>query len=54
LDRVEYSHKSILRYEQMYGPGFVSTGGLGMSYKFSFLFCIASLEIFPFPLTLIW
>ncbi|KAG2411176.1 Phosphomethylethanolamine N-methyltransferase [Vigna angularis] len=28
LDGVEYSHKSILRYEQMYGPGFVSTGGL--------------------------
>ncbi|KAL5189234.1 Phosphoethanolamine N-methyltransferase 1 [Glycine soja] len=22
LDRVEYSHKSILRYERMYGPGF--------------------------------
>lgn len=30
LDRVEYSQKSILRYERVYGPGFVSTGGLGM------------------------
>ncbi|ESW32537.1 hypothetical protein PHAVU_002G330400 [Phaseolus vulgaris] len=34
LDRVEYSHKSILRYEQMYGPGFVSTGGLETTEEF--------------------
>ncbi|KAL5189236.1 Phosphoethanolamine N-methyltransferase [Glycine soja] len=34
LDRVEYSHKSILRYERMYGPGFVSTGGLETTKEF--------------------
>ncbi|KAK7358123.1 hypothetical protein VNO77_00044 [Canavalia gladiata] len=34
LDRVEYSHKSILRYEQIYGPGFVSTGGLETTKEF--------------------
>ncbi|XP_015966916.1 phosphomethylethanolamine N-methyltransferase [Arachis duranensis] len=28
LDSVEYSHKDILRYEHVYGQGFVSTGGL--------------------------
>ncbi|KAL2342337.1 hypothetical protein Fmac_003622 [Flemingia macrophylla] len=33
LDSVEYSHKSILRYEQMYGQGFVSTGGLAETTK---------------------
>lgn len=63
LDRVEYSHKSILRYEQMYGPGFVSTGGLGMPFIFSFvsLFCegfllslyLAIREIFPFSFLII-
>ncbi|XP_027341970.1 phosphoethanolamine N-methyltransferase-like isoform X2 [Abrus precatorius] len=34
LDRVEYSHKSILRYEGIYGPGFVSTGGLETTKEF--------------------
>ncbi|XP_057747668.1 phosphomethylethanolamine N-methyltransferase-like [Arachis stenosperma] len=28
LDRVEYSNESILRYEHVYGKGFVSVGGL--------------------------
>lgn len=31
LDSVEYNHKDILRYERVFGQGFVSTGGLGMS-----------------------
>ncbi|XP_061354642.1 phosphoethanolamine N-methyltransferase-like [Gastrolobium bilobum] len=34
LDRVEYSRKSILRYERVYGPGFVSTGGLETTKEF--------------------
>ncbi|CAJ1936602.1 unnamed protein product [Sphenostylis stenocarpa] len=42
LDRVEYDHKSILRYEQMYGPGFVSTGGLETTKEF-----VARLELKP-------
>ncbi|KAH1236085.1 Phosphoethanolamine N-methyltransferase [Glycine max] len=33
-DRVEYSYKSILRSERMYGPGFVSTGGLETTKEF--------------------
>lgn len=34
LDRVEYSEKSILRYEWVYGQGFVSTGGLETTKEF--------------------
>jgi hypothetical protein len=36
LDKVEYSEKSILRYERVYGQGFISTGGLGMPSYFPF------------------
>ena len=28
LDGVQYSRTGILRYERIFGPGFVSTGGL--------------------------
>ena len=28
LDSVQYSRTGILRYERIFGPGFVSTGGL--------------------------
>lgn len=31
LDSVEYNHQGILRYERVYGQGFVSTGGIGTS-----------------------
>lgn len=28
LDNVQYSRNGILRYEKIFGPGFVSTGGI--------------------------
>lgn len=30
LDNVQYKTSGILRYERVFGEGFVSTGGLGM------------------------
>lgn len=30
LDNVQYKSSGILRYERVFGPGFVSTGGIGM------------------------
>ncbi|KAI5382486.1 phosphomethylethanolamine N-methyltransferase [Lathyrus oleraceus] len=40
LDRVEYSEKSILRYEHVYGRGFISAGGLETTKEF-----VAKLEL---------
>ncbi|KAJ1394241.1 S-adenosyl-L-methionine-dependent methyltransferase [Sesbania bispinosa] len=34
LDRIEYNQRSILRYEHVYGSGFVSTGGLETTKEF--------------------
>ena len=31
LDTVQYKCSGILRYERVFGPGFVSTGGIGKS-----------------------
>lgn len=31
LDNVQYKCRGILRYERIFGEGFVSTGGLGMA-----------------------
>lgn len=30
LDNVQYKCSGILRYERVFGPGFVSTGGIGI------------------------
>ena len=32
LDNVQYKSSGILRYERVFGQGFVSTGGIGMPY----------------------
>lgn len=41
LDNVQYKLDGILRYERVFGQGFVSTGGMGMSYAKCFsLNCI--------------
>ncbi|KAK2439651.1 phosphoethanolamine N-methyltransferase [Trifolium repens] len=42
LDKVEYSEKSILRYERVYGQGFISTGGLETTKEL-----VAKLELKP-------
>ncbi|KAF7834544.1 phosphoethanolamine N-methyltransferase [Senna tora] len=42
LDSVEYNHKSILRYERVYGQGFVSTGGIETTKEF-----VAKLDLKP-------
>ncbi|PNX86071.1 phosphoethanolamine N-methyltransferase-like protein, partial [Trifolium pratense] len=42
LDKVEYSEKSILRYERVYGQGFISTGGLETTKEL-----VAKLELNP-------
>ena len=34
FDHKQYSEKSILRYEKIYGNGFVSTGGLATTNEF--------------------
>lgn len=33
LDNVQYKSSGILRYERVFGQGFVSTGGLGMPFS---------------------
>lgn len=33
LDTVQYKCSGILRYERVFGQGFVSTGGLGMPLR---------------------
>lgn len=30
LDNVQYKSNGILRYERVFGPGYVSTGGIGI------------------------
>ncbi|KAK7320175.1 hypothetical protein RJT34_04910 [Clitoria ternatea] len=42
LDSVAYSHKTISRYERVFGPGFVSTGGLETTKEL-----VAKLELKP-------
>ncbi|GAU12796.1 hypothetical protein TSUD_72820 [Trifolium subterraneum] len=42
LDKVEYSERSILRYERVYGQGFISTGGLETTKEL-----VAKLELNP-------
>lgn len=39
LDNVQYKSSGILRYERIFGQGFVSTGGIG-NYQ---------IDLFPFP-----
>ena len=36
LDNVQYKSSGILRYERVFGPGFVSTGGIGTSHSLCF------------------
>ena len=43
LDSVQYSRTGILRYERIFGPGFVSTGGLETT-KVCVQLCACSLE----------
>lgn len=38
LDNVQYKSNGILRYERVFGDGFVSTGGIGMYLFFLFVF----------------
>lgn len=43
LDSSQYKCNSILRYERVFGPGYVSTGGFGRFYvlrKFAHYHCI--------------
>lgn len=43
LDNVQYKSSGILRYERVFGPGFVSTGGIGIPQFFpKFFFPIYS------------
>lgn len=35
LDNVQYKSSGILRYERVFGEGFVSTGGIGMYHTAS-------------------
>lgn len=35
LDNVQYKSSGILRYERVFGEGFVSTGGIGKSILFN-------------------
>lgn len=43
LDNVQYKSNGILRYERVFGEGFVSTGGLGMHIAtFSLFFVLES------------
>jgi len=45
LDNVQYKSSGILRYERVFGQGFVSTGGIGMPYDCKFSL---SLSLSPF------
>ncbi|CAF0878315.1 unnamed protein product [Didymodactylos carnosus] len=42
LDQQQYSKNSVLRYEKIFGPGFVSTGGLDTTKEF-----VATLDLKP-------
>ena len=44
LDNVQYKSSGILRYERVFGQGFVSTGGLGMLLTHRFCINFASVS----------
>lgn len=44
LDTVQYKCTGILRYERVFGPGYVSTGGLGMLICFIYFLLTSRLQ----------
>jgi len=58
LDNVQYKSSGILRYERVFGEGYVSTGGFGnsiltllSSYGHTYLYCLSVIFMFLFSLT---
>ena len=50
LDNVQYKSTGILRYERIFGHGFVSTGGIGMAIllfliHICYVFCVGSFDV---------
>ena len=53
LDNVQYKSTGILRYERIFGHGFVSTGGIGMAIllfliHICYVFCVGSFDVLSF------
>ncbi|MCL7036596.1 hypothetical protein MKW94_016084, partial [Papaver nudicaule] len=49
LDNVQYKFSGILRYERVFGEGYVSTGGIGM-HNTDLIFCDVELGVVIFYL----